>query len=385
MNIPIYGPTDEGAKVQIEACAVDAEFAALMADHHQGYQMPIGGVCAYKDKVSVAGVGYDIGCGNKAVKLNLTLSDIQNNIPGIMDSIWNALEFGIGRHNDERPDHALFDSDAWRIHSIAPFKELARSQLGTIGSGNHYVDLFKDESDNIWVGVHFGSRGLGHKTATAFLELIGAKDSIDGTPVLVDTNSNVGSEYIECMNLAGTYASAGRDWVCQKVADLLGASVLEEVHNHHNFAWKEDHFGSDYWVVRKGATPCFPGQRSFIGGSMGDNSVIIEGVDSDESQSILYSTVHGAGRVLSRTQAAGKLNYKTRERAGGSVTPEMMMDWVKSKGVELRGAGTDESPHCYKRLDEVLKYHSNTLKVLHVLTPLGVCMAGQNEYDPYKD
>jgi tRNA-splicing ligase RtcB len=190
------------------------------------------------------------------------------------------------------------------------------------------------------------------------------------------------------MKLAGRYAYAGRDWVCGRVADLLGASVLEEVHNHHNFAWEEDHAGQHLWVVRKGATPAFPGQRGFVGGSMGDISVIIEGIDSEESQQALYSTVHGAGRVMSRTAARGKTRWKKGRKvqlSEGRVSREMMMSWVNKQGVELRGAGTDESPHCYKRLPQVLEHHANTIRILHTLTPVGVAMAGEDEKDPYKD
>jgi tRNA-splicing ligase RtcB len=188
------------------------------------------------------------------------------------------------------------------------------------------------------------------------------------------------------MQLAGRYAYAGRDWVCDEVARILGTNILEEVHNHHNFAWREDHDGHALWVVRKGATPAFPGQRGFVGGSMGDISVILEGVESDEAKHSLYSTVHGAGRVMSRTAARGKTNRKTGEVISpGAVSREMMLDWVRKQNVELRGAGTDESPHCYKRLPEVLTQQGATIRVLHTLKPLGVAMAGEHEFDPYKD
>ena len=116
---------------------------------------------------------------------------------------------------------------------------------------------------------------------------------------------------------------------------------------------------------------------------MGDISVIVEGVKSEDAKHSLYSTVHGAGRVMSRTQAAGKLKKGVRQ--GGAVTREMMNEWVASKNVELRGAGTDESPHCYKRLPEVLEHHKDSIRILHTLTPIGVAMAGENEFDPYKD
>lgn len=190
------------------------------------------------------------------------------------------------------------------------------------------------------------------------------------------------------MNLAGEYAYAGRDWVCQKVASILGASILEEVHNHHNFAWRENHGGKDLWVVRKGATPAFPGQKGFVGGSMGDNSVIIEGVENEEASASLYSTVHGAGRVIGRRAAIGKFvkdEHGKKQRQPGLVRHDEMMKWVAEMGVELRGADLDEAPQCYKRLAEVLTYHADSIRVLHTLKPIGVAMAGKDVVDPYKD
>ena len=289
--------------------------------------------------------------------------------------------------NDGPTDHPLFDSDLWRGSLLKPLKQMAQGQLGTIGSGNHYVDLFSDEQDRAWVGVHFGSRGLGHKTATHFLKAGGASDSMDAEPLVLAMDSDLGRDYYDHMVLAGRYAYAGRDWVCDKIASMLGASVVESVHNHHNFGWIEKLMdGRELIVVRKGATPAFPGQRGFVGGSMGDNSVILEGMASEEADEALHSTVHGAGRAMSRTQARGKINYKTKQViAPGLVSREMMMDWIGKMGVELRGAGTDESPQAYKRLPEVLAYHRNSVRILHTLTPLGVAMAGENEHDPFKD
>jgi tRNA-splicing ligase RtcB len=186
------------------------------------------------------------------------------------------------------------------------------------------------------------------------------------------------------MNLAGRYAYAGRDWVCDRVARIIGAKVLEEIHNHHNFAWRETHSGQELWVFRKGATPAFPGQKGFVGGTMGEQSVILEGVENEFSAHSLYSTVHGAGRVMGRNEAKGKVRNGVVLREG-KVRPEAMREWVSRAGVELRGAGVDESPHCYKRLPEVLAEHGSTIRVLHTLTPIGVAMAGANEFDPYKD
>ena len=310
-NIPVWGKPLQNAVEQMENCAKDAEHCALMADHHLGYAVPIGGVIAYDGKVSPSGVGFDIACGNKAVLLDCEAEEVKSHISTIMDDLWKALSFGLGRINKEQVDHQLFEDDpAWLIPAIRPLKQRARSQLGTIGSGNHYVDIFVDERDRVWVGVHFGSRGLGHKIATHYIKAGGGKDGMFVDPVLLDVESELGEEYVAAMKLAGRYAYAGRDWVCQKVASILGAQIMEEVHNHHNFAWEEEHDGRDLWVVRKGATPAFPGQKGFVGGSMGDFSVIIEGVDSDQSGEALYSTVHGAGRIMSRTQAAGRKRYK---------------------------------------------------------------------------
>lgn len=382
-NIPVWGEPIGNAVSQIENCAKDAAYCALMADHHPGYAVPIGGVVGYTDKISPSGVGYDIACGNKAVRLDIPAGEVRKNIKPIMDDIAATLSFGIGQKNNERVDHELFEDPAWKIKIAAKNKAMAQSQLGTIGSGNHYVDLFLDEQDQVWAGVHFGSRGFGHRIATHFILAGGGKDGMNVDPVLLPANSSLGREYLECMRLAGRYAYAGRDWVCTRVAALLKAKILEEVHNHHNFAWREKHHGQDLWVVRKGATPAFPGQKGFVGGSMGDISVIIEGVASNESKTALHSTVHGAGRVMSRTAAAGKL--RRGRRLGGQVTRGMMLDWIRGKGVELRGAGTDESPHCYKRLPEVLDAHKDTIRILHTLTPLGVAMAGESEFDPYKD
>ncbi len=388
-SLPVWGNPDAGAVAQMQRCREHADYAALMADHHLGYAVPVGGVIAYADQVSPSGVGFDIACGNKAVLLNADAGELRRHLRPIMDDLWRTLSFGVGRKNREPVEHELFEDDpAWALPEAAQLRDLARGQLGTIGSGNHYVDLFADEAERVWVGVHFGSRGLGHKLASHFIRAAGGRDGIHVDPVLLEADGDLGERYLACMRLAGRYAYAGRDWVCARVARLLGAEIVEEVHNHHNFAWRERHFGRDLWVVRKGATPARPGQRGFIGGSMGDVSVIVEGVDGEESRLTLRSTVHGAGRVMSRTRAAGKRRWRRgrpRQVSSGEISREMMQEWLQRVGVELRGAGTDESPHCYKRIEEVLGYHAGSIRILHTLTPLGVAMAGADEFDPFRD
>lgn len=400
----VFGQHDENTLEQLDDVASRAERAALMADGHLGYVMPIGGVAAYRGRASVVGVGFDIACGNAAIRTDLSVEQFDGRDLGrIADEIHRTISFGIGRTNqeDDAPvDHPLFSSEAWEALPDGErdaLREKAREQLGTVGSGNHYVDIFADEAGAIWVGVHFGSRGLGHTIASGFLAL--SQDLPWGTrakeaEILLPLDAPLGHDYWTLMGLAGEYAYAGREWVARKVVEMLGGEELELVHNHHNFAWKEKHEGEEVVVVRKGATPAFPGQRGFIGGSMGDDAVIVEGTpDPDEQtdelqRAAMYSTVHGAGRVMSRTEAGGKYKGWGRKRRlvrPGKVSPEMMRAWIDEKGVVLRGGGLDESPHAYRRLPEVLTAQQGTVRVLHTLRPLVVVMAGANEFDPYKD
>ncbi|HEX6643984.1 MAG TPA: RtcB family protein [Gemmatimonadales bacterium] len=400
----IFGQHDEKTILQLQDVATRAERVALMADGHVGYVMPIGGVAAYRDRVSVVGVGFDIACGNAAIRTDLNLADaggIAERLGELADEIQDTISFGIGRKNcaDDAPvDDPLFEDPAW--DALQPsirgnLREKARSQLGTVGSGNHYVDVFADESEDVWVGVHFGSRGLGHTVASGFLALSqGAPwgSRVPERETLLGLADPLGHDYWELMNLAGRYAYAGREWVARKVVSLLGGRELELVHNHHNFAWMEEHGGERYVVVRKGATPAFPGQRGFVGGSMGDDAVIVRGTDAADAETrrlqeaALYSTVHGAGRVMSRTEAAGRRHRRSgRQLSRGKVSPRMMEDWIRAKGVVLRGGGLDESPHVYRRLPDVLAAQGGTVEVEHVLRPLIVVMAGADLFDPYKD
>ena len=402
-GIPVWGEHDDATLEQIKRCAADEQVAsaALMADAHKGYSMPIGGVVAYRDAVSPSGVGYDISCGLKAAKTNVRAEDLKPQIKRIMDQIARSVVFGIGQTSGKAADHALFDDPTWRdVPQVGKLKQLAREQLGTVGSGNHFVDVLEDEDGWVWVAAHFGSRGLGHRTASGFLNLAAGRafddrapgESMDQAATVIGLNSALGQSYWQAMELAGRYAYAGRDVVVEQVLGILGAQAVDEVHNHHNFAWRETHGGEEVIVVRKGATPAWPGQRGIIGGSMGDISAIVEGVDTDEATAALHSTVHGAGRVMSRTQAAGKRRWTKKDGRRvqevikpGLISREMMAEWLKREGVELRGGGTDESPHVYRRLPEVLAAHAGSIRVLHTLKPLGVAMAGEEVVDPYKD
>ena len=402
----IFGKHDQNTLDQLDAVAERAEHVALMADGHLGYHMPIGGVAAYLDEIPVSGVGFDIACGNCAIQTDIKGGDLTpRDWGGIADRIWDEISKGVGvpNENDLSPDkvgHRIFADERWGLIPQGSVRDKlfhkAVDQLGSIGSGNHYVDVFVDENDSVWVGVHFGSRGFGHGVASGFLALSAggewgdrAGNDVEG---FVDLNAPMGQDYLALMELAGDYAYAGREWVARYVVrEILGAGLGDElVHNHHNYAWQENHRGHEYYVVRKGATPAFPGQRGFVGGSMGDNSVILEGVDYRDvegtdsyfvhlrQQASLFSTVHGAGRVMSRSQAKGKWNRKTGEiKRPGLVSQEMMDEAVEAAGVIRRGGDLDESPHVYRKLADVLEAQGDTINVLHTLRPRVVVMAGR--------
>lgn len=402
-RIKIFGKEiiDEKSIAQIERCIFENDIGVLTADAHYGYGHPIGGAVAYKNRISLSGVGFDIACGNKAVRTDIKADLIE--LPKIMDEIYSQISFGIGRKNNQPVDHQVLDKiSKAKFNPQRKLITLAKEQLGTVGSGNHFVDLFKDDEGYLWIGVHFGSRGFGHRTTMGFIALSKGKSfddkvnegSMDSPPILFDVKSELGQAYLEAIHLAGEYAYAGRDIVVDHVLKIIGnPQVTFEVHNHHNFAWREEHYGEKYWVVRKGCTPAFPNQLGFIGANMMNDSVIVEGIDSELSKQALYSTVHGAGRTMSRNEAAGKKKWK-RDIDGisrpvsigrGKVNFEKVKYEMKQRGIELRGSGADEAPECYKKLDDVISYMKNTIKVIFRLHPIGVAMAGSDVYDPYKD
>lgn len=394
-SLVTFGEPDERTLQQIHTCMAigNVRKGVLCGDAHVGYAQPVGGVVAYKDMVSISGNGYDIGCGNAAVKTNIPFGSVKANVLPLLQRIARDVSFGMGRMNKKPFDHPLLeDIDAWKAADVEfidgkDMRKLTESQFLTCGTSNHYVDLFVevpeqvgDEPDAldkqpVWVGVHFGSRGLGFKSATKYLKLAGGKDNMFGPPTILRTSSELGQRYIAAMELAGRYAHANRLEVIKAIRKIMGAREVELVMNHHNYSFQEEHFGEKLWVVRKGTTPAFPGQRSFVGGSMGDDAVIIEGVDSERSRAALYSTIHGAGRVMSRNEAKR------------TFTRHQMEAWLKARGVTLLGGDIDESPMAYRRLDDVLQFHEGTIKVVHRLRPFGVLMASSTDRrrDPYHE
>jgi tRNA-splicing ligase RtcB len=344
-----------------------------------------------------------VGCGNECIRTPLQYNDIKKDIKKIADEMWKKISFGVGRKNDKPIEHEIFEDPIFKSPSIGKLKDLAVSQLGTVGAGNHFCDIFVEESTGlIWIANHFGSRGFGFKVAKGFINLIDGIDFFEkglperdmDPPKVISMDSPLGQDYFEAMNLAGRYAYAGREFVIQQVLDILKTTATKTVHNNHNLSWKETIDGEELYIVRKGATPLSPNQEGFIGGSMCDISVIVEGKDTPENKEGLYSAPHGAGRVMGRMQAKGK--WKNQKQSNGRkelvnirpglVSPEMFKKVVKDYGIELRGAGLDESPFCYKKLETVLEAHKDTLEIKHILKPIIVTMADDLDgLDPYKD
>jgi tRNA-splicing ligase RtcB len=419
-GLTVCGEMDERTLEQAAAAmaAEEGSIGSVSPDNHLGYNShPVGFTLATRTSVSASGVGVDIACGNKAAGTGIQVADLA---PGelkiLVDDIWREVDFGIGLNQSAEVDHPVVDAIR---DSPAEFQRAlagkAQNQLGSTGGGNHYVDLFEDrETGELVVGVHFGSRGLGHATCEHYVKEQGAF----APPTMIAADSPEGEEYLEAMRVCGEYAYAGRDVVVQKVLDILCvAAPAWEVHNHHNFAWRERHFGEDFWVVRKGCTPAFPGQAGFVGSTMGEDSVTLEGRSDGDAvgvanfqEEMLFSTVHGAGRAMSRGKAAGRKKKRwtccnrdcdwvqppfTHKPADGACPacrhPRLQKRWVQletgvidweaeqekvaGSGIELRGGAADEAPGAYKRLDEVLEAAGDTISVTRTLRPVAVLMA----------
>jgi len=209
--LKVFGEHEEGTLAQMRNCMAVGNVIAgtICADGHLGYAQPVGGVIAYEGQISISGVGFDIGCGNMAIRLDTPYAAIKDRVGEIIRDVAKVISFGVGRKNEERVEHALFDdADAWRASDMEAYRPKAVGQLGTVGSGNHYVDLLYDAEGLVWIGVHFGSRGLGHTSATRYLKAAGGKDGMNVPPAVIDEASELGQRYIAAMELAGRYAYA---------------------------------------------------------------------------------------------------------------------------------------------------------------------------------
>lgn len=379
-NIPttIVGNHETNTIEQLTACLQHGDIiaASLCADGHKAYFQPVGSSIAYRNHTSISGVGPDIACGNAAIQLDIKYNDVAHLIPTMLENIHRTISFGVERHSDLNYTTSILDDhDALRAAGVQQINKRIRDQFGTIGGGNHYADLFTDAEGYIWIGVHFGSRGLGAYIFRQYSKWSGAHEDIHSPKNILQLDSEIGQRYHAAMTLAGTYAWEGRLYVLEQIRRIIGGGIQQTIHNYHNYAFTETHNDIPVTVVRKGATPAYPGQYGFIGGSMGDNAVIVRGHNtaSPLAQGLIHSTVHGAGRPMSRRDALNQFR------------PHDMRQWMQDKRIRLFGGTVDESPMAYRRLPEVLQHHASSIDILHTLTPFAVFMAGDNDIDPYKD
>jgi tRNA-splicing ligase RtcB (3'-phosphate/5'-hydroxy nucleic acid ligase) len=350
---------------------------ALMPDAHSGYGLPIGGVLATEGAVIPYGVGVDIGC-----RMCLSLFDIEPK-DLLQKEAWFARElkeatlFGSGRQFDQSAPHEVMDRKEFEeIPLLKGLQGRAARQLGSSGSGNHFVEFGVvdiPEKDAVlglpagsYLGLlsHSGSRALGANIADHYTRIAKQKRLLPGEAknlAWLDLNEQEGVEYWLAMNLAGDYASACHHVIHGKIARQLGRQPLRMVENHHNFAWKEVHEGRELIVHRKGATPAARDVLGIIPGSMTASGYIVKGKGETAS---LSSASHGAGRKMSRSAALK------------SITQEWLNDTLERHGVRLLGGGLDEAPQAYKDIEDVMKSQRSLVEVVGRFTPKIVRMDG---------
>jgi tRNA-splicing ligase RtcB len=351
-----------------------------MPDGHRGYGLPIGGVLATRDAVIPYAVGVDIACRMKLTVLDLPLWKLEGENDKLQKVLSDETRFGIGASfdADARRDHAILEEDWDAVEVLRGQKDKAWSQLGSSGSGNHFVEfgvvtLAEDDlglEAGAYVGLlsHSGSRGVGARVANHYSKV--AREKHPELPkelrhlAWLDLDSAEGQEYWFAMNMMGRYAAANHEMIHRHIARSLGAKVLADVENHHNFAWKEEHDGEEVIVHRKGATPAHEGVLGVIPGSMVAPGYVVRGKGNAES---LESASHGAGRAMSRTQAKNGITWSKVKKQ------------LAAANVTLMSAGLDEAPDAYKDIDEVMSHQTELVDVIARFDPKIVRMAPAGE------
>jgi tRNA-splicing ligase RtcB (3'-phosphate/5'-hydroxy nucleic acid ligase) len=381
IHFNVFGPEhiEEGALHQMhQAAKLPISVAgALMPDAHSGYGLPIGGVLATENSVIPYGVGVDIGCRMCLSIFDINPKELVAREAYFAREINEATLFGSGGQFDRVSDHAVMDNEAFnQLPLLKNLQDRAWKQLGSSGSGNHFVEFgvveiaAKDEILGVeagsYIGLlsHSGSRALGANIANHYTKLAIEKRHLPHDAknlAWLTLNEEEGIEYWIAMNLAGDYASACHHIIHEKIARQLGRAPLKMVENHHNFAWKEQWEGREVIVHRKGATPAGKGVLGIIPGSMTADGFIVKGKGEGAA---VNSASHGAGRKMSRT------------RAIASVTDKQFKEELKKFGVKLLGGGLDESPFAYKDINEVMQSQKALVDVLGRFTPKIVKMDG---------
>ena len=361
-----------------DACRIPgAVAAAVMPDAHIGYGLPIGGVLALDNAIVPYAVGVDIACRMKLSVLDMPPDSLTREFDRYRNALEQGTVFGVGVEHPQPQDHAVLDAK-WDVTRITcQNKNKARRQLGTSGSGNHFVEfgvftisrqrpeLQMDPGQYVALLSHSGSRGPGAAVCSTYSSIARRRLSRQwdhlGRLAWLDMDSSEGQEYWAAMKLMGDYASANHDVIHRLVTELLGAHVIADVENHHNFAWKEIHGGRKTVVHRKGATPAGKGTLGVIPGSMGDPAFVVGGLGNSAS---LNSAAHGAGRVMSRREARNRFSFASVRRT------------LEKKGIRVLSAGADEVPGVYKNIEQVMAEQVDLVEPLARFDPRIVRMCG---------
>lgn len=376
---------DASIKQMRKACSLPmAQAGALMPDAHVGYGLPIGGVLALENAVCPYAVGVDIACRMKLSVFDMPVNSLADKDDLYRDALEEGTVFGVGKSHDQRQTHDVMDKD-WSVTKVTRLsKDKAWKQLGSSGSGNHFVefgvfriserqpDIDLEPGEYVSLLSHSGSRGTGAAVCSHYSDVARSKlpQKYEGLGRLawLDMNTQAGGEYWAAMNLMGDYAAANHAVIHRRVADLLGAETIAVVENHHNFAWKETHDGREVYVHRKGATPAGKGVLGVIPGSMQHPAYVVRGKGNPAS---LDSASHGAGRVMSRRKAKDLFNFKA------------IKNDLAKKGITILSAGADEVPNVYKDIDLVMAEQQDLVETVARFDPriIKMCDDGSRAED----
>jgi tRNA-splicing ligase RtcB (3'-phosphate/5'-hydroxy nucleic acid ligase) len=366
---------------------VTEKHVALMPDCHVGYGMPIGGVIACKKAVIPNAVGVDIGCGMIAVETDLDsgVFTVMKTRREFLNNVKSFIPLGEGRCHKEQQEWSGFDNYLDLLiddNNLEWPSKLDRKNLGTLGGGNHFIELQKDENNKIWLMIHSGSRNLGHKIAKYYNKLaveFNGKMGIelpDEDLAYLDSDSVDGKAYIRDMNFALEYALENRKRMMnifkEQLFDFMDEKVefLREINIHHNYAAQEKHFEHDYWIHRKGAISSKKDQIGIIPGSMGTPSYIVKGKGNSES---FMSSSHGAGRCMSRSRASRKLTVDECNKAMEGIVFDRWNKLRKQwKNADNKKFDLSEAPQAYKNIEDVMNYQLDLVEPIVKLFPVGV-------------
>lgn len=366
-NFTVYGQRgiDQNTIEQMNsACSIPVAVAgSLQADAHLGYGLPIGGVLALDNAVCPYAVGVDIACRMKVSIFDIPALDLDMERRFLSEILEDQTHFGVGVSNPDMPDHPVLHEDWGFCDPIKDNFEKAKVQLGTSGSGNHFVEWCTTSDGRIALMSHSGSRGPGAAVCNYYSKLAKKFRPTYGEMAWLDMDSELGQEYWAAMQLMGRFAAANHDCIHRTIANAIGRYPIEVIENHHNFAWKETHKGREVIVHRKGATPAGLGVMGVIPGSMGTPAYIVEGKGHPDS---LCSSSHGAGRLMSRKAAKKMFDY------------DHEIEQLDARGITVLSAGADEVCGCYKDIETVMEAQQDLVKVIKRLFPKIVKMA------PYK-